>query len=220
MNPMAELAKNETAPLSVVRPEVVTQFTAGYVPPFDVASTVVKMIGTVPPKFLNGLSEVVLTNTAGLPRKLRRSVTKSRKRKVKIVETAGLYHQARHGRQAWIEIFVDNALGSLPQGWLRWLWSLSVLREMWLREVLFHELGHHIHTTVRPEHREREDVADVWKLRLERNYFRLQHPTLRRILKLIRFTLGPIYRKFYRRSLEQQLAKGWMSRTEFDESLK
>ena len=92
--------------------------------------------------------------------------------------------------------------------------------EMGLREVLFHEIGHHIHTTVRREHREREDVADVWKLRLVRNYFRVQHPTLRRVFKIIRFIFGPIYRWFYKRSMEQGVARGWMSRAEFDESMK
>src|SRR5208337_5174110 len=129
MKPDAQLVKDETTPASFSRPKVVTQFTAGYVPPFDVASTIEKMLETVPPKYLNGLSEIVLTNTAGLPRKLRRSVTKSRGRKVKIVETAGLYHQAWKGRQAWIEIFVDNALGAPPQGWLRWLWRRGLFRE-------------------------------------------------------------------------------------------
>ncbi|MDR3739031.1 MAG: hypothetical protein P4L40_08415 [Terracidiphilus sp.] len=184
------------------------------------ASTVEKMLASVPPKYLNGLSEVVLTNTAGLPRKLRRSVTKSRGRKVRIVEARGLYHQAWHGKPAWIEIFVDNALGPPPGGWLRWLWLRGLFREGGLSEVVFHEIGHHIHATVRPEHREKEDVADVWKLRLVRNYFRQRHPILRRLFRIVLFAFGPLYRRFYRRTMEQGLAKGWMSRAEFDEGMK
>jgi hypothetical protein len=212
--------KEETAVPSFALPEVVSDFRGGYTPPFDVAGVVEKMLASVPPKYLNGLSEVVLTNTKGLPRKLRRSVTKSRKRKVKIVETAGLYHQAWQGRQARIEIFVDNALGAPHGVWLRWLWRGGLFKESGLREVIFHEIGHHIHTTVRPEHRGKEDVADVWKLRLSRNYFRQRHPILRMLFRIVLFAFGPFYRRFYRRTMEQGLAKGWMSRAEFDESMK
>ncbi len=216
----AQFVKDGAALATFSRPKVVTQFTGGFVPPFNVAATVEKMVETVPPKYLNGLSEIVLTNTAALPRKLRRSVTKSRKRKVRIVETAGLYHQSWHGKQAWIEIFVDNALGAPPEGWLRWMWKWGLFRDTGLREVIFHEIGHHIHTTVRPEHREKEDAADVWKLRLLRNYFRQRRPILRMAFRIVQSVFGPFYRRFYRRAMEQGVAKGWMSRAEFDESLK
>jgi hypothetical protein len=220
VKPAAQLVKEEAAPASFSRPKVVTQFTAGYIPPFDVVAAVEKMIETVPLKYLNGLSEIVLTNTAGLPRKLRRGVTKSRKRQVKFVETAGLYHQAWQGKPAWIEIFADNALGAPAGGWLRWLWSRGLFRESAFREVVFHEIGHHIHATVRPEHREREDVADIWKLRLIRSYFRQRHPILRILFRIVLLAFGPFYRRFYRRTMEQGVEKGWMSRAEFNESLK
>lgn len=220
MKPDAQIVKDEGPPASFGRPKVVANFTAGFVPPFDVAASVEKMLDSVPPKYLNGLSEIVLTNTAGLSRKLRRSITKSRKRKVEIVRASGLYHRAWQGKQAWIEIFVDNALGALPGAWLRWLWRRRLFRTTGLREVVFHEIGHHIHATVRPEHREKEDVADVWKLRLLRDYFRQRHPILRMLFRIVRFAFGPLYRRFYRRTMEQGVTKGWMSRAEFDESLK
>jgi hypothetical protein len=38
--------------------------------------------------------------------------------------------------------------------------------------VLFHEIGHHVHATVRPEFREKEDVADDWGKKFMANYFR------------------------------------------------
>ena len=220
MKPGAQLVKDEATPASFSRPKVVTQFTAGYAPPFDVVATVEKMLDSVPPKFLNGLSEIVLTNTAGLSRRLCRSMTKSRGRKVRQAASAGLYFQAWKGRPEWIKIYVDNALGPLPEGWLRWLWRRGLFREGGLREVVFHEIGHHIHATVRPEYREKEDVADVWNLRLIRNYFRQQHPILRIVFRMVLFAFGPFYRRFYKRTMEHHLAKGWMSRAEFDESLK
>jgi hypothetical protein len=39
-------------------------------------------------------------------------------------------------------------------------------------KVLFHEIGHHVHRTVSPEFREKEDVADDWGKKLTQNYFR------------------------------------------------
>jgi len=217
MKPDAQLTKDEESTASFVRLKVVTQFTNGYVPPFDVVASVEEMLDSVPPKYLNWLSEIVLTNTSGLPRKLRRSMTKSRGRKVRQAASAGLYFQAWNGRPARIKIYVDNTL----RNWERGLWlKLSFYRDMLLGNVLFHEIGHHIHATVRPEHRESEDVADIWKLRLYRNYLRRRRPILRMFFRIVQFTFGPFYRNFYRRTMEQGVAKGWMSRAEFDESLK
>ena len=62
-----------------------------------------------------------------------------------------------NGSQPWIEIFVDNVLRGWEKGW--WL-KLGFLREGQIGDVLFHEIGHHIHYTVSPEYREKEDVAD------------------------------------------------------------
>jgi len=44
-----------------------------------------------------------------------------------------------------------------------------------LGEVLFHEIGHHIHTTQAPEFKECEDVAEKWRKRLTRIYFRKRY---------------------------------------------
>jgi hypothetical protein len=37
-------------------------------------------------------------------------------------------------------------------------------------QVLFHEIGHHVHTTVKREFREKEDVADDWATKLLGHY--------------------------------------------------
>ena len=131
MNDATLVTSADAAASSSQRPRVVTAF-SGYAPPFDVVPIVEKMLESVPPKYLVGLSEVVLTNTSGLPRKLRRSVTKARKRKYRIVECRGLYHQAWHGKPAWIEIFVDNTL----KHWEKGLWlKVPFIREGRLSEV-------------------------------------------------------------------------------------
>jgi hypothetical protein len=120
------------------------------------------MLSSVPSQYLVGLGSVVLTSTETLSRKRRRSKTRSRKRTVKVVKTLGLYHYAHKGETAWIEIF----LGRIFARWERGLWlRLPLVRDFLLAAVLFHEIGHHIHTTIRPEFREREDVADRWQMK-------------------------------------------------------
>jgi hypothetical protein len=134
------------------------------------------MLGSVPPEYLVGLDSVVLTSTDALSRKRRRRKTWSRKRTVKVVKTRGLYHYAQKGKTAWIEIFVDRIF----EGWEGGFWlKLPLVRDFLLTPVLFHEIGHHIHATVRPEFQEREDVADRWQVKLETIYYRKEHPYLR-----------------------------------------
>lgn len=82
-----------------------------------------------------------------------------------------MYNQASKDAPAWIEIFVDNCTRSLPRSSLR----VPVFADMVLGEVLFHEIGHHIHYTQAPEFREREDVAEDWKKRLSKIYFRKRY---------------------------------------------
>ncbi len=49
-------------------------------------------------------------------------------------------------------------IARVETGW--WL-RIPLIREGKIADVLFHEIGHHIHFTCRPEYREKEDVADV-----------------------------------------------------------
>lgn len=156
----------------------------------------------------------MLTNASGFSRKRRRSVTKSRKRKVKLSTARGVYHPAWKGKRPWIEIFVDNTL----KPWEKGLWlMLPFIREMDLRDVLFHEIGHHIHFTARPEYREREDVADVWKVRLERNYRRQRSVIVRVFSRLLRVFAGPIIDWSYFMLLKWERQRQVISQAEFAE---
>jgi len=198
---------------SFSRPKVVCDFLGGYEPPINVARIAEEMLDSVPPKFLNGLAEVVLTNTAGLPRKLRRSVTKSRGRKVRKASSLGLYHPAWNNHQAWIQIYVDNTL----KYWAEWFWFfLPIVRRMAVAGVLFHEIGHHIHFTTRPEHREREDVADDWKDKLSNNYFRSRYPWLKNALR----PFMPFLTRYTRAKAGSLYQSGTISRHEYEKSKK
>jgi hypothetical protein len=198
---------DETAP-AVARPKVVEAYSA-YEPFFDVASLAEEMISFVPARFLVGLSEVVLTNTGNLPRRIRRSVTKSRKRKVRVVEALGLYHRAWHGKPAWIEIYVDNLFRWYETGIGRWLIRIRYFRETELGGVLFHEIGHHIDAAVRPEFREKEDIADDWSRRLRRKWIQERRPWQRRLIRLVAPLLRIGFMAYLKRLREAGRIPSW-----------
>jgi hypothetical protein len=179
----SQLKANETSDgRTVQRTKLITNF-SGHPPPSDVTSIVYRMLESVPKDYLNGLSAVVLTSTGSLSRERLKSKTKSRKRTVKIAQAAGLYHPAWHGESAWVEIFVDQTLKNATKDWFKPPFE----REMLLSSVLFHEIGHHIHATKRPEFREREDVAERWKEKLTATYFRKKYPWMLVLVYLMRF---------------------------------
>ena len=89
-------------------------------------------------------------------------------------------------------------------------------REMLFGDVLFHEIGHHIRATVQPEFREKEDVADGWKLRLTRQYTRFRHPWLRAFPS----PFQPLIKMLSKASSKYQFRRGWISRGEFEEDFK
>ncbi len=146
-------------------PDVVTDL-GSFTPPADVAADVRLLLRHVPPRFLAGLHSVRIAVTSDFNRRQRRQKTKRRGRIFAIRSAAGLYHAAGNGRPASIELFVDNAFS----GASAWSLRVPVLRRTLLSAILYHELGHHIHATVAPEHSEREDVADRWSVRLSRRF--------------------------------------------------
>jgi hypothetical protein len=137
-----------------------------YDPPCDVKRIITVLLRYVPSESLLGLGSIVLTNSSALPRDGRRQKTWSRGRKVRIADALGLYYRTTRHSEASIRIFVDNILRRYPKRlfWIRPLLNLQ------FSDVLYHEVGHHIHATRRPEFREKEDVADKWKAKLNRNF--------------------------------------------------
>ena len=68
----------------------------------------------------------------------------------------------------YVELRVDKIIAASE----RWALFIPFLRDIVFGYVLFHELGHHIHSTIRPEHSEKEDVADTWAGKLGVNFVR------------------------------------------------
>ncbi|MGB6995498.1 MAG: hypothetical protein WBG00_19915 [Thermoanaerobaculia bacterium] len=139
-----------------------------WAPPIDVNRVVSRLLSDTASRYQIGLASVVLTNASGLSHDRRREKTRHRGRKVGIAEIRGAYHQKWQGDPAWVEVFVDNTLNGIPL----WLLRLPILQDAIVADVLFHEIGHHLHATQAPEHREPEDVAERWERRLWRQYAR------------------------------------------------
>lgn len=150
--------------------KVVEQY-RDWTPVVQITPVVERLLRTLPQRYLAGIRTVVVSNASGLNRARRRSVTRSRKRKVKIVESRGLYHQAHGGDPAWIELFVDNIFAGEP----RCSWRLPFWRDWIIGWTLCHEVGHHVHTVMAPEYREHEDVADDWASDLANQMFKDLH---------------------------------------------
>lgn len=142
-----------------------------YEPPFDVTSVVRSLLAPVPDIYLRGLGCVVLTNESSLPRKDRVGKVWARKRKFNKALVRSRYHPAWAGEPPWIEIRVDKTIEAWSDA-PSWLWLLPILPSLCIGEVFYHELGHHIHDSARPEYREKEDVADNWRRKLTANLFR------------------------------------------------
>ncbi len=147
--------------------QIVESYT-GYNPPIDVHAAIKTLISYVPEKYLRRLDRIVLTNASGFSRKRRRQKNWRRRRKIRTAEALGSYHYAWKGEQPWIEILVDNTLEGYPLWWLK----IPFLRDITLTAVLYHELGHHVQQVIKPEYREKEDVADTWKARFTASYYK------------------------------------------------
>ena len=142
----------------------------GYIPSVDVAAIVRQFLDTVEDKYLRGLDCVLLVNEAGLPRRDRIGKVWSGKRKIKKSRTLGCYRRQTRNHPAYIELRVDKILKALEK-----MPAAFVFRKVVFGHVLFHEIGHHIHRKIRPEYKEKEDVADNWAGKLNANFIRKQY---------------------------------------------
>jgi hypothetical protein len=159
-----------TLPEARVNNEIaVREFYNEFSPPRYARRLVSRLLFTVPLKYTRGLDSVVLTNLSGAPRRWRLGKVTSRKRRVPQDRVLGRYHHAHKGQPAWIELYVDRLVAGVSYHGF-----VPFARTACFGMVLFHEIGHHVHTTIRPEFSEKEDVADDWGKKLMKNYM-LKH---------------------------------------------
>ncbi len=147
------------------KPQIIEAF-HDYSPPFDVTKAIRRMLRDVPPHFLHGLNSIVLTNVAALGRQERDKRTRGRGDRTALGEVLGYYTEAWKGEPARITILVDNFEKQSGGSWLR----VGFIRDLLFSNLLFHELGHHIHKVHRREYEGRENVADKWSKKLSREF--------------------------------------------------
>ena len=158
--------------------QIVESFSA-YKPTVDAREAVAAVLATVPNEYLFGLGKVMLSDARGLNRAGRRKKTRHRGKTRQSNEAIGTYHQAWQGQKAYITLFVDNIVAQCPTAM-----KIPTLRNLVFADVLFHEIGHHIHSTRTKEFRQREDVADDWIHRLAEHYLRRRRWYLRPLAKV------------------------------------
>src|SRR6266853_1170217 len=163
-------------------------------PPPTFRKTVETLLRHVPPKYLIGLKSVVLTNRAGLTRNKRRQKVWSRNHKVRLAESLGSYSSSTRSSPATVWLYVDNIVES-GVSWFRWV---PVLRYVVQGNVLYHEIGHHIHTAHRPIHEEREDVAEEWSDKIMRNFYRKHYWYIFPLLYILARLTSPIFKRMQR----------------------
>jgi len=66
---------------------------------------------------------------------------------------------------------VDNVLKAEPS----FCYRLPLLRYDTVASILYHEIGHHIHTVHRPVYEGKENVADDWSRKLSRRFLRRRY---------------------------------------------
>lgn len=91
----------------------------------------------------------------------------------------------------------------------QWIFKIPLVRDILFSDILFHEIGHHIHATAQPEFREKEDVADKWKLKLQRRYMRRRYPWLAMVVSFAK-PLIPLIERFVKRP--EQSTAPWLRR--------
>jgi hypothetical protein len=144
----------------------------------------------VPEEYLGGLQSILLTNLHAVTGRKKKQKTWSRNRKVRLVEVLGYYSPAVHTSKAFIVLNVDN----MCRNWDGLLAKLPLVRYMPVCEVLYHEIGHHIHAEHQPVYKGKEDVAENWTRKLRAGFIRKRYWYLMPIL----YPLGKIVRVFER----------------------
>jgi len=176
----------------------IVEFYRDFEPPASYRQNVEVLLGYVPPKYLVGLRTIVLTNRTALTRDKRKQKTWSRNRKVRLAESLGSYSRAWKSSPATVSLYVDNIIAS----WGKWWKWAPILRYTVTADVLYHEIGHHIHTEHRPIYEGRENVAEDWSKKLWGNFFRKHYWYLFPFLYVLAHLVSPLveWRKKKKRS--------------------
>jgi hypothetical protein len=153
-----------------LRPKIIENY-RDFEPPPEVKEIISILLDCVSANYLRGLQAIILANQAALTRNQRRQKIWSRNRKIRLAEARGAYYRATGSSPAIVWLYVDNILKASPP----WTLKIPLVRYAEFGEVLYHEIGHHIHAAHEPVHEGKENVAENWSKRLRRQFFRRRY---------------------------------------------
>jgi len=169
-------------------------------PPSSFKRDVEMLVSYVPLKYFVGLKTIILTNKAGLTRDKRRQKIWSRNHKILLSDALGTYSAGTRSSPASVSLYVDNIVDSDPE----WFKRLPVFGHGTLAQVLYHEIGHHIHRAIRPVYKGKEDVANDWSGKLWGNFCRKHYWYVYPLLWLLARVFVPLAKWSMRRKTQSQ----------------
>lgn len=143
-----------------------------YTPPRKTRESVELLLRYVPPEYLVGPQSIVLSNIDAFSRSERRGKTWGRRGKGPLTRTRGWYSAATRVSPASIRMNIDR----ISQVEFDWARHVPLVRYAALADVLYHEIGHHIHKQRRPVYEGKENVADYWSTKLWVDFVRARYP--------------------------------------------
>ena len=159
-----------------------------YVAPSWVAPTVTRLLQSLQPAHLIGLSSIVLTESATTAKvKIHRRAG----RKYGPKDRLGFYRPDRSGGAATIYLIVDNILTHEGDVWLQ------AKRDVIMADVLFHEVGHHLNAKMGLIARNEEASAEAWSLKLWRLHIRRRYSFLIPVLRMVHHIASLARRRRY-----------------------
>jgi hypothetical protein len=161
-----------------------------YSPPVRVNTTVQLLMSHVPREHLNGLRKVVLTNSTSLLNSHKGKYDFDGDR-LRPADLRGFYGNGQ------ICLVVDQILRHYPEAFL----LVPMFKTLAIGDILYHELGHHIHRLEKPGYRDNcEAVADEWRDKLLLEFFKKHYWYLAKLLNGYKRFLHPTVIKLIRRS--------------------
>lgn len=154
--------------------KIVAQY-HNYSPPVDVYRSVRLLLKYVPAEHLARLRLIVLTNSEEVGTQIRGKIF-SDKDRVRPADCAGLYSEGR------VLLLVDRILAPYPEALL----LVPPFKTFVIAEVLYHEIGHHIHRLQQPGYRtDKETVADEWREKLLHKFLTQRYWYLAKLIQIV-----------------------------------
>lgn len=134
----------------------------------------VELMRHVPAEHVEGLHKIVMTNSASLLSSSKGKFVAEDGKRFRAADCRGLYSNGN------IFLVIDQILRHYPEAFL----LVPFIKRLAIGEVLYHELGHHIHRREQPGYRDnREAVADEWSDELMATFFKARYWYLKPVVR-------------------------------------